>query len=172
MKTKMLALTTLIFLLTACGMGVTLNTSTDKVTSTASEIVDFDLPDGYKPEFTASLNGYTVVSYTPGDGASHLYLIQSQDAADADKLAQATQDIIPGERDPESRMTVFETRPVNVRGEETTLVLSEGSNGDDESYRQAMVSFKGNGGPALIVYSTPLVDWNIETVNTLLASIR
>ena len=172
MKTKILALTTLIFLLTACGMDVSLNTGTDQVASVASEIADFDLPDGYKSEFTASLNGYTLVSYTPGDGASHLYLIQSQDAADADKLAQAMQDIVPGEYDPESRMTVLETRPINVSREQTMLVLSEGSNGDGESYRQATVTFKGNGGPALMVYSTPLADWNIEAVNALLASVR
>jgi len=172
MKTKMLVLTTLIFLLTACGMDVTLNTSANQIADAASEIADFDLPDGYKPEFTASLNGYTVVSYTPGDGASHLYLVQSRDAADAEKLAQAMKDIVPGEYDPESRMAVLETRPINVRGEQTMLVLSEGSNGDGESYSQAMVAFEGNGGPALVVFSTPVVDWNIETVNTLFASIR
>jgi len=143
MKIKILALTTPIFLLTACGMDVTLNTSTDQVASAALGIADFDLPIEYQPEFTASLNGYTVVSYTPGDGASHLYLIQSQDAADADKLAQAMKDIIPGERDPESRMTVLETRPVNVRGETTTLLLSEGSNGDGYLRWQRRASFDG-----------------------------
>ncbi len=172
MKTKTICLVLLSFLLAACSTDATINTNAEKVISAAAEVTDFDLPAGYSPEFTASFDAYTLVSYTPSKGSSHLYLVQSQDANDGEKLLQAMVDIIPGEYDPEAGMTVIETRPVTVRGEQTTLILSEGSNGDGEHYRQAMVTFTGNGGPTLLVYSTPLASWDIETVETLIASIR
>jgi hypothetical protein len=172
MKIKIILSVLLSFWLTACGLNVTLNTSADEIAASASEIASFDLPAGYSPEFTASLKAYTLVAYTPGDGRSHLYLVQSQDAADADKMKQALQDILPGESDPQTRLTVLETRSVTVRGQETTLVLSEGTNGDGDLYRQAMVAFEGNGGPALLIFSAPETAWNLETTEALIASLR
>jgi len=172
MKTKTICFALMFFLLAACGVNINLNTGQDKVTAIAAEIADFELPAGYSPEFTASFDVYTLVSYAPGKGSTHLYLVQSQDAADTEKLLQAMKDIIPGEYDPEAGMTVIETRPISVRGEQTILILSEGANGDGESYRQAMVAFKGNSGPALLVFSTPVAAWNLETLEALIASIH
>lgn len=172
MKTKIILSMLLIFWLTACGLNVTLNTGADEIAASAAKIASFDLPAGYSPEFTASFDVYTLVSYTPGKGSSHLYLVQSQNAVDTEKLMQAMKDILPGEYDPEAGMTVIETRPIIVRGEQTTLILSEGLNGNGESYRQAMVVFKGNDGPALLVFSTPVAVWNLETLEALVASIQ
>ncbi len=172
MKTKSICLVLMTVLLAACGMNATLKTDTDKVASAAAAIADFDLPAGYSPEFSASLGDYALVSYTPGDGHSHLYLIQSQVAADADKLAQAMKDIVPGASDPEFRMTVLETRPITVRGQETTLIISEGITEEGETYRQVTAAFQGKGGPALLVLSEPVTRWNQETVETFIASIR
>lgn len=172
MKLKLIFLTLLAFMLTACGLNVTINTGADEIAASAAKIASFDLPAGYTPEFTASLKAYTLVSYNPGDGHSHLYLVQSQNAADADQLEQALQDILPGESDPQTRLTVLETRTVTVRGQETQLILSEGTNGEGDPYRQAMVAFEGNRGPALLIFSAPETAWNLETAEALIASIR
>lgn len=159
-------------LMTACGMNLAIETNTEKIDSAAAEIASFDLPADYRSEFSANLNEYTLVSYTLGDGYSHLYLVQSQNAADTDKLLRAMQNIVPGQYDPDARMTVLETRPVTVRGQETTLVISEGINGDGNTYRQALIAFDGNGGPALLVFSAPVSSWDLAIVETLVASIR
>ncbi len=159
----------LIIVLTACSAG---NTGVDKVSNSASEIADFDLPAGYVPEFTASLMGYTVASFRLDDGHSHLYLIQSEKDADGEKLAQMLDELVPGASDPQTRITVIETHPVTVRGQETTLVISEGVNSEGESYRQATVAFPGKGGPALLVLSEPVESWNQEMVDAFIASIH
>jgi len=172
MKPRKIYLALVAFLLTACGLNVSLNSNTEMVTGAAEEIAAFDLPAGFSPEFSASLDDYTLVSYTPGDGHSHLYLVQSQDATDADKLAQVVKDIIPGERDAQTRMTIIETRPVTVDGQGATLVVSEGSSGEGQLYRQALVAFEGRGGPALLVFSTPITDWDPETVDALISSLH
>lgn len=159
-------------LMTACGVNLTIETDIEKIDSAAAEIASFDLPAGYRSEFSITLNEYTLVSYTPDDGYSHLYLVQSINAADTDRLLRAMQDIIPGQYDPDARMTVLETRPVTVRGEETTLVISEGINGDGKTYRQALVAFDGSGGPALLVFSAPVTSWDLAIAETMVASIR
>lgn len=172
MKTTHLLTVLLASLLAACGVSINVETDTGKTEAAASEIAVFDLPAGYQPEFSASLNEYTLVSYTPGDGSGHLYLVQSQNEADSDQLLRAMQEIAPGQYDPETRMIVLETRPVMVRGQETSLVISEGFNGDGKTYRQALVAFSGNAGPALLVFSTPVSSWDLATVEFLVASIR
>ena len=155
--------------LSAC-KNITLNNDdTDKA---AASIVDFDLPNGFTPDFTASLMGYTMVSYTPGDDSSHLYLIQSEKATNDRELEEGLTKMVPNAYDSYSRMTVIDNPVVNVRGQEVTAVISDGVNSENETYRQVMVGFQGKGGPALLVYSVPLDNWDQEFVMQLLASIQ
>jgi len=156
MKNKTVFLVLLAIFLAACGVHVTFNTDTDKIYGAANQIADFDLPTGYCPDFTASLNDYTLVSYTPGDNHSHLYLIQSQNATDADNLEKVLNDLIERETVSKDYVTVLETRSVIVRDQETTFIISEATNGERDRDCQALVAFTGKGGPALLEYSTPL----------------
>jgi hypothetical protein len=153
-------------------MNATVNTEADKVASIAAEIVAFDLPAGYSPEFSASLTGYTLVSYNPSDSHSHLYLIQSEKESDGEKLASMVGQIAPGSYDPQTRMTIIETRPITVRGQEVTMVISDGVTSEGETYRQVMIAFEGNGGPALVMLSEPVARWNQEQVDAFIASIH
>jgi len=172
MKLRISSFVLLAFLLSACGINTAINTNTDKVVSVAAEIADFDLPAGYQPEFSASLEGYTLVSYNPGDGHSHLYLIQSEKESDGEKLVSMIDQIAPGSNDPQTRMTVIETRLVTMREQEVTLVISEGVTSEGETYRQIMVAFHGKGGPALVTLSEPVERWNQESVDAFIASIH
>lgn len=158
--------------LSACGTGYSINTDAEQVASAAAEIADFGLPAGYSADFTARLMGYTMAAFHPGDGHSHLYLIQSENEADGEQLESMLDQVAPGSSDPRTRMTVIESRPVTVRGEETTLVISEGVNSEGASYRQAAVAFQGKGGPALLVLSEPIESWDQASVDAFLASIH
>ena len=162
----------LLVLLTACTANNAIETNAEKAVSLAASIADFDLPAGYRPEFSASLEGYTLVSYSPGDGHSHLYLIQSEKESDGEKLTTMVDQIAPGSYDPQTRMTVIETRPVTVREQEVTVVISEGVTSEGETYRQATVAFQGKGGPALVMLSEPVDRWNQESVDAFIASIH
>jgi hypothetical protein len=122
MKTKTLPLIMLALLLTACGVDVSLNTNAANVTNAATEIADFDLPAGYYADFSSDVMGYSVAAYTRGDGPSHIYLIQSDHETDGEKLAQVLDELVISSGDPQTRMTVVETRSVMVDGQENTLV--------------------------------------------------
>lgn len=158
--------------LAACGPGSSFSTESEQVASAAAEIAGFDLPAGYNADFTARLMGYTFAAFDPGDGHSHLYLIQSGDGADGEKLESMLDEVVPGSSNSHTRMTIVETRPVVVRDEESTLVISEGVNSAGETYRQASVAFQGDGGPALLVFSEPTTRWDPATLDALLASIQ
>ena len=87
-------------------------------------------------------------------------------------MAQALDELVVGSGDPQTRMTVVENRPVMVRGQETTLVISDAVNSEGLSYRQATVGFPGNGGPALLVFSETLENWDQAVVDALISSIH
>jgi hypothetical protein len=162
------------FLLSACAAGNSITNNAEKVTAAAAKIADMTLPAGYAPDFTGSMMGYAVASFRPsnGDDASHLFLVQSEKEADGEKLAQALADLAPGSGDVKGRMTVLENRAVTVRGQQTTLVISEGANSKGAAYRQAVVAFRGKGGPAMLVFSEPVTRWHAATLDALIASVR
>ncbi|MBN1371383.1 MAG: hypothetical protein JW987_05430 [Anaerolineaceae bacterium] len=172
MKLKIFSLLIVAYLLSACGVQAALNTNPDDVAGVAAEIVDFTAPAGYSPEFLAEINGYTVISYRPSQGNGHLYLLQSRDAADASQMEEALNEMNPGEKDLKARLTVLETRVMTVREQEATLVISEGTNGNGESYRQAALAFEGKSGPAMLVFSESLAVWDIATVEASIASVH
>lgn len=164
--------TSMLIGLSACSTIGNTTTELDKISISTSEIADFDLPAGYHADLSTKLMGYSVMAYSRGSGPSHLYLIQSEKESDGEKLAQVLDEVVVGSGDPQTRMTVIETRLILVRGQETTLVISDCVNSEGLAYRQAAVAFQGNGGPALLVFSETNESWNQATVDTLLASIQ
>jgi len=147
-------------------------TAKEAPNDTGATIADFDLPTGYTTEFSTSMLGYSVVSYKGPNGPSHLYLIQSEKESDGDELEKMIKELVPGSRNADADMTVLENRPVTVRGQEATLLISEGVSSENVSYKQASVLFAGKGGPALLVFSEVTEAWDQEAVDTFLASIR
>jgi len=150
------------------------------VAEKAATIAEFSVPEGYQPELGVDLAGYTVVSYNPGDGHSHLYLVQSRNDKDLtpEKMEELLSQAQPGsqaepwQKDRTTRLTVVETRPATIRGQATTLVISEGTNGEGDPYRQLTTAFQGKGGPALLVLEEPVDRWDDARMDRLIASIK
>lgn len=157
---------------TACRDEVSVRSSSQSVIQTASDIADLTLPEKYSPEFTVSLMGYTLVSYTAGTGFSHLYLVQANEGADAAMLETSLDQLVPGTYDHNGRMTVVENLTVSVRGQEALAVISDSVNGEGVAYRQLTVAFEGKSGPAMMVLSEPVDSWNQDAVDSLLSSMQ
>jgi len=145
-----------------------------KVSAAASQIADFDLPDGYQEEYALDLAGITLVAYNPGDGRSHLTLAQGPKGLEIDQnsienmLSQAD----PSRKEKTTGLTLIETRPVSIRGQQTTLMIQEGTNHEGKTYRQLTVAFQGKSGPALLIFEEPISRWNSATVDSLIESMR
>ncbi len=174
MKTsyKLILTFILIGLLAACSPFKSINTDAEKILDTSAEIADFDLPAGFSPEFSASLMGYSVVSFNPGDNRSHLYLVQSGNEADREALERVLDEVVSSEGSIKDQSEVLETQQADLNGQEVTVVITDGVNGENKAYRQALTSFEGKGGPALLVFMTPLEKWDQAEFDALVASFR
>jgi hypothetical protein len=69
-------------------------------------------------------------------------------------------------------MTVVEKRQVSIRGQQTSLVISEGVNSSDQPYRQATATFQGKNGPALLVITEPTERWDMARVEQFIVSMK
>jgi hypothetical protein len=71
-----------------------------------------------------------------------------------------------------SEMAVIETTPCQIRGEDATLVISEGVSHDGSLYRSASAVFVGNGGTALVNISGPAANWDQAMVGAFIESLQ
>lgn len=149
-------------------------TDTARIEALAAEIADFDLPAGYAPEYGGRWQGATLVAYHAGDGPRHLMFLQAEEGSDLAKLntEAALAEVTSHEHSYYSGLAEVEERTVTVRGETTSMVVSEGTNGDGLAYRQVTVPFTGNNGPALVNLTGPIDGWDWAIVEAFLASIR
>lgn len=151
-------------------------TDGDKVARVAATIADFTAPQDYVPEYTAQLAGYTLVAYNPGDGYSHLMLLQAPPdvTADQDSLMRQLSEMEPQprthNRPPE--MTVVGESQLTVREQSVTFVITEGVNSDNQTYRQMLGLFQGKGGLTLLAISEPVTRWDQATIESFITSIR
>jgi hypothetical protein len=170
--TKLLIISAgLMIVLAACGPTPAPDENKN-VTDTAAMIADFEVPAGFTPELGAHLLGYSLASYKGAADPSHLYLIQSENKTDEAELQKMLEQMAPGASDRTTRTTVIENRPVTVRGQEATLVISEGTNHEGLLYRQAMVVFEGKGGPAMLLFIDTVENWDQVAVDALVQSIE
>ncbi|HKJ27532.1 MAG TPA: hypothetical protein VJ965_07835 [Anaerolineales bacterium] len=175
MKKKFFSVSLLILILislTACGTETSLNTKPETVRQAALQIASIDVPEGFRPEFSASLMGYTAASFRGQYETSHLYLIQSDKDDDQEQLEQMLSEIVIGTGDGVTGLVVVDIQKAEVRGEETQMIISEGVNSEGVTYRQGAAVFQGNGGPALLVYLESVGNWDQAVFDTLLASIQ
>ncbi len=150
-----------------------INSNPTTVAEVGQSISNYTLPDGFTNGFSTRLLGLSAVGYNGTDGHSHIYLLQMPSYINIDQtemerqLSQAT-----GNTDKYTKVTVVGEEQANLRGQETTLTVSEGINHDNQPYREVSGLFPGKGGQALVVVSMPTGSWNQDLVDNFLASIK
>lgn len=157
---------------TACNSNISLNSQKEDVLAAADRITSIQLPGGYEPEFNARLLDYELVSFRSDNDISHLYLLQSSAADDQENLENMLNRMVPEQEDSNTRMTIIETKSIEARGAMADYVLSEGTNSQGVTYRQALLSFDGENGAALLVFSEPVSIWDAERVADLIESLE
>jgi predicted GH43/DUF377 family glycosyl hydrolase len=154
------------------------NTSEDpaKVEQIASEIANFDIPDGFNKHYGMKLANLTMVQYT-SDNEKVVIIVTQFPAGVSINPDEMMRDIKNGSRDPNSPWynvdtELIEQRPVTIRGQETTLSISEGTDKDGTLYRVGNAKFQGNGmGSAIVLIAGPKDQWDVELMEDFIASI-
>lgn len=141
-----------------------------------SEIADFEIPQGFDSPYGVHFGDVYMVGYTAHSRQAHILLAQFPEGTSIN-VEEMLRQISKGAGDPDSiwyntETTLIEEKPVTICGQETTLSISEGTSADGMTYRSAVAKFEGKGGPALVLVASPLAEWDLEMVETLISSIH
>ena len=148
-----------------------------EVAQIASEIATFDVPEGFNKQYGMKIGSWSLVQYMTGDENTILFVTQFH-ADTSINVEEMMRQIQSNSRNPSSPwynvdMALVDQQPVTIRGQETTLNISEGTTKEGVFYRMANAEFQGNGdGPALFMIVSPADQWNDQMVEDFLTSIQ
>jgi hypothetical protein len=141
-----------------------------------SEIADFDMPEGFGSPYGMHFGEITSVGYASQSKDTHILLTQFPEGTHVN-VEEMLKLIDQYSNDPDrpwvgAQTTLIEEKPVTIRGQETTLSISEGTSSDGTTYRSAIATFQGKGGPSMLMIAGPIEEWDIEMVEEFIASIQ
>ena len=147
-----------------------------EVADMLSEVAVITLPDGFGSPYGIHIAGITSVGFASQSRNTHILITQFPQGTvvDTEEMLKLISQYSTNPENPwdTSNTKVIEGKPVAIRGQETYLEVSEGTSSDGTTYRVATATFQGKGGPALLMIAGPLEEWDIQMVDTFLASIQ
>jgi len=154
------------------------NTTRDlyEVAPMVNEIAVITLPEGFGSPYGMHIGEITSVGFASQSKNTHIMLTQfpKGTSVNGDELAKliTKYSANPNGGWDNANTTVIEEKPVTIRGQETTLTISEGISSDGTTYRTAIATFEGKGGPALVMIAGPVEEWDTAMVETFITSIQ
>jgi hypothetical protein len=147
-----------------------------EVAEMLSDVAVITLPDGFGSPYGIHIADITSVGFASQSRNTHILITQFPQGTviDAQEMLKLIRDYSTNPDNPwdTSNTRVIEGKPVTIRGQETYLEISEGTSSDGTSYRVATATFPGKRGPALLMIAGPLDEWDMEMVDTFIASIQ
>jgi hypothetical protein len=162
-------------LLRASGTVIASSIETDvqTVAAVGGDIATYDLPDGFGSAFSVQLGGFSMISHTGFDQHSHIYFFRIPPNVHIDEAGIESKLRSSGWVQYPVRYTLVDQQVGMICGQETTLVTSEGVNGEGQGYRQMSAAFTTrDGAGAYVIISMPLETWDQDVVDGFFASIR
>ncbi len=157
---------------TAIGKG--LQSDQERVLEVSADIAEYDLPGDFENAYAMQAGGFDLVSYTGQDRHSHVYFFQLPGGVRLEEslLERQFNQFSRDQANDNRHTTPVSQMAATIRGQETTLVVSEGVNSEGQAFRQATAIFEGKGGQALVVFERPVSSWDVAEMETFVASIR
>jgi hypothetical protein len=148
-----------------------------EVAQIASGISTYDVPEGFNKQYGMKIGSWSLVQYMTGDEKTILFVTQFP-AGTSINVEEMMRQIRSNSNNPNSPwyntdMTLVEQKPVTIRGQETTLNISEGTTKEGIPYRMANAEFQGDGeAPALFLIVGPADKWDDQMVEDFITSIQ
>lgn len=141
-----------------------------------SEIADFEIPERFTSPYSVHFGDVSMVGYESQSGNSHILLAQFPEGTHIN-VDEMLRQISEGRGDPQSvwyrtETALIEEKPVTIRGQESTLSIAEGTSSEGTTYRTATATFEGRNGPALLMVACQIEEWDVEMVESFVASIK
>ena len=154
------------------------STSTDlaEVASMLSDIAVITLPDGFGSPYGIHIADITSVGFASQSKNTHILITQFPQGTviDTEEMLKLISKYSTNPDNPwdTSNTRVIEGKPVTIRGQNSYLEISEGTSSDGTGYRIATATFEGKGGPALLMIAGPVDEWDIQMIDTFIATIQ
>ncbi len=148
-----------------------------EVANIASQIADFSVPEGFITQYGIKISTFSMVQYTTHTEDTYIFLTQFP-AGTSINPQEMMREIRNSSRNPNSPWynvdtELVEQKSVHIRGDESTLSISEGKSDQGVLYRMANATFDGKGdGPTLLVIVGPADHWDTKMVEDFIASIQ
>jgi hypothetical protein len=141
-----------------------------------AEIADFEVPSGFGSPYSIHFGDVTLIQYSTDSEKSYLLIAQFPEGTSIN-IKEMLRIIQEGSGNPDSiwyntDTTLVEEKSVNIRGQVSTLQISEGTSSGGVVYRVATTQFQGRGGPALLLIGGQLEEWDEDMVEQFVSSIR
>ncbi|MCA9996881.1 MAG: hypothetical protein KDE56_14080 [Anaerolineales bacterium] len=143
------------------------------------EIVNYDLPPGYKEEGGVQLLGMRMVFIVPESGSNGQMMALMQFPSgiplNDDEMRQQMQEAIGQQVGQQGNVafTVVATEQVVINGQPAVLTTLEGADENGQTVRQIFGIFEAkNGSGAMVMVMGDVAGWDETAVNQFLASIR
>lgn len=148
-----------------------------QVAQIAAGIADFEIPAGFSKQYGIEIAGFSMVQYMTGSEDTFIFVTQFP-AGTSIQPEEMMRQIRDNARNPNSSWYNTDTRlveqkPVTIRGEETTLSISEGTSENGELYRMLNAKFQGKGeGPSLLMIVGPADAWDMQMAEDFITSMQ
>lgn len=146
--------------------------------ATARSIADFTLParytSGTSSAFAMDLLGFKVAGFTARSGEAIMLISvpKQNSAAQNEQIMKQLRSQTLGKMSDQFNFETTDRKPVTVRGQAAEMIISEGSTQAGNAVRQAMISFMGKNGPAILTIVGPADGWDDAEVAGFVASVR
>jgi len=152
-------------------------TDPESASQAAHEVVDYDLPDGYKERIAMDMMVYSMVMIGPTSYQSDepvIMLAQFSPMAGNDK--QLEQQMVQSfEQQSGTKgldMQLVEVKDMTIRNEETSVNIYEGTDQNGNSVRQLITTFPGKDGTVMLLIMGNVDGWDDDKVDAFIESIR
>lgn len=140
------------------------------------EIASFEVPEGFGNPYSIHVMDYSLLGYSSESGRFHLFLAQFPNGTSIDLtkmlklVAESSNDSNTIWFNTETMVVSKET--VTIRGELTTLIISEGTSVDGIPFRTAAAEFQAHNGPALVMAAAPIDEWDMQVVEEFVSTLQ
>ncbi|HXF85925.1 MAG TPA: hypothetical protein VNK49_11115 [Anaerolineales bacterium] len=155
-----------------------MKTDPEAAAQAAHEIVDYDLPPGYREQLAMDFILYSFVMIGPDsteeENALLIMLAQFEtvnvNAKEMEEQIRRSVEQQAGRRG--MNMHLVETKDATIRGAQTTIVIYEGTDSTGDSIRQLVTSFPAKKGTAMLIIMGSIEQWDQRLVDEFIRSIR
>lgn len=166
-----------------------IKTDPTSVAATSQRIADFDVPAGYKIAVAMSFLSYDMVTIvpdtyysgtpsnnagTPLNNGMFIMLMQfSSGLTDPAQMQQQMQRSLQQQSGQRGiNMTVTRTYQTTIRGQKTTVTVSDSDAGQGLTLRQLITVFQGKHGAVMLMMQGSSETWDQSLADGFMASIR